>query len=272
MHVSIGDFSRMTYLSVKALRHYHDIGLLEPADIDPVTGYRRYRTAQVPSAQVIRRLRQLGMPLPDVKAVLTAPDIVARNAAISAHLQRMERQLEQTQAVVASLRVLLDPTDTPVAVEYRSIPATPAVAIRARVAMSDLDNWSIAAFAELHSVVDAGAQRTGADGALYFNELFEAEVGDVTAFVPVLGAAPVADRVRSVELPAAEFAVALHQGPYGDLDRTYGALGTVVTEHAIGVDGPIREHFLVTSEDTPDETAHRAEVCWPIFRTTAARV
>ncbi len=58
--VPIGDFSRMTHLSVKALRFYHDQGLLEPARIDPATGYRFYDPRQVPVAQVIRRFRDLG--------------------------------------------------------------------------------------------------------------------------------------------------------------------------------------------------------------------
>jgi hypothetical protein len=57
--VPIGDFSRMTHLSVKALRFYHDQGLLEPARIDPQTGYRYYDPGQVPLAQVIRRFRDL---------------------------------------------------------------------------------------------------------------------------------------------------------------------------------------------------------------------
>lgn len=48
--LSIGDFSRMTHLSVKALRHYHDLGLLEPVEIDPLSGYRYYRPEQVPVA------------------------------------------------------------------------------------------------------------------------------------------------------------------------------------------------------------------------------
>jgi MerR HTH family regulatory protein len=61
--VSIGDFSRMTHLSIKALRFYHDQGLLEPARIDPDSGYRFYEPAQVPVAQVIRRFRDLDMPL-----------------------------------------------------------------------------------------------------------------------------------------------------------------------------------------------------------------
>ncbi len=57
VRLSIGDFSRMTHLSVKALRHYHDLGLLEPADVDPATGYRYYDASQVHAAQVIRQFR-----------------------------------------------------------------------------------------------------------------------------------------------------------------------------------------------------------------------
>ena len=68
--LSIGAFSRMTFLSVKALRHYHDVGLLMPAAIDPESGYRRYEASQVPTAQVIRRLRDLGMPLEEVRVVV----------------------------------------------------------------------------------------------------------------------------------------------------------------------------------------------------------
>ncbi|MGV0750144.1 MerR family transcriptional regulator [Mycolicibacter minnesotensis] len=52
----IGDFSRMTYLTVKALRLYHERGLLAPVQVDPSSGYRYYSPDQVPIAQVIRRL------------------------------------------------------------------------------------------------------------------------------------------------------------------------------------------------------------------------
>jgi DNA-binding transcriptional MerR regulator len=71
----IGDFSRATHLSVKTLRHYHRVGLLEPADVDPDTGHRRYTTDQIPVAQVIRRFRALEMPLDDIRAVITTPDV-----------------------------------------------------------------------------------------------------------------------------------------------------------------------------------------------------
>src|SRR5436305_12666340 len=87
--VPIGDFSRMTHLSVKALRFYHDQGLLEPARIDSSSGYRFYDTGQVPVAQVIRRFRDLDMPLDQVRAVLTAPSVESRTKALIAHMNSM---------------------------------------------------------------------------------------------------------------------------------------------------------------------------------------
>ena len=59
--LAIGDFARATHLSIKTLRHYHRIGLLEPADVDPYTGHRRYTTEQIATAQVVRRFRSLDM-------------------------------------------------------------------------------------------------------------------------------------------------------------------------------------------------------------------
>src|ERR1700761_7072513 len=135
--LNIGEFSRMTHLSVNALRHYHDVGVLEPATIDPHSGYRSYGADQVAAAQVIRRLRDLGMPLDSIRAVLLAPDLAARNREITAHLARMERQLEQTQAAVSGLRALLDgPVPRP-RIEFRTIPAVTALAIAEVVTVAD---------------------------------------------------------------------------------------------------------------------------------------
>ena len=71
--VSVGQFATMTHLSVKTLRHYHEVGLLEPARVDGETGYRYYSLDQLPAAQLIRRLRDLKMPIADVRSVLARP-------------------------------------------------------------------------------------------------------------------------------------------------------------------------------------------------------
>jgi DNA-binding transcriptional MerR regulator/effector-binding domain-containing protein len=260
---------------VKALRHYHDVGVLEPAQVDPWSGYRFYEPDQIAVAQVIRRFRELGMPLEEVKAVLQAPDVGSRSDVIVAHLARMESQLAQTQAVVASLRSLLERPAPVVAVEYRSAGRARALAVRDVVTEAEVQDWWVAAFTELYGVLSAaGIAPAGPGGALYASELFELEKGEVVAFVPVpvpvpgQGAFAGAGRAAVIDVPAAELAVALHQGPFADLDRTYGALGTYVAERELGIEGPIREYYLVAPWDTGDESAHRTEVGWPIFQTT----
>lgn len=265
--MGIGDFSRMTFLSVKALRHYHEVGLLPPAEIDPDTGYRRYDLSQVPTAQVIRRLRELDMSLDDVRAVIQAPDVGARNEAIVAHLRRMEGELEHTRATVESLRLLLDEhSPPPIAVEYRVSEAAEAFAVREQVAQAEMFDWLEAAFGELHRLV---ARRAGPDAALFSSELLEEELGELVALVPVESAAEARGRVEPLQLPRVEYAIAVHTGSLESVDRTYAALGAVVAERAIGVQGPIRETYLVGADDTPDEAAHRTEIGWPVFRTTA---
>src|ERR1700757_4088003 len=90
--LAIGDFSRATQLSVKMLRHYHQIGLLEPVDVDRATGYRRYRTDQISTAQIIRRFRALEMPLDEIRTVMSTTDIHRRNELINPQ-QRIDPEI-----------------------------------------------------------------------------------------------------------------------------------------------------------------------------------
>jgi DNA-binding transcriptional MerR regulator len=265
--VSIGDFSRMTHLSVKALRFYHDQGLLEPAWIDPATGYRYYEPVQVPVAQVIRRFRDLDMPLDQVKAVLQAPDVETRTREIIAHLTAMESKLTELQMSVASLRTLLEGPSARPAVEFRSIPAAPVLALRDTVTAEQAFAWGAGAFDEIYDRINlAGLQAAGPGGALFPAGFFELEQAELTAFVPVHDPGDAGGRVESLIIPAVEAAVMVHAGPLGDADQTYGALGTVVAERAIGVEGPIREYYLAPL-DEPDPSRQRTEICWPVFQT-----
>jgi len=270
--LTIGEFSRMTHLSVKALRHYHDVGVLEPAAIDMFTGYRSYDASQVVPAQVIRRLRDLGMPLDSIKSVLTAPDLETRNREIATHLAEMERQLEQTKATVAGLRALLTGPAVRPAIEYRSIPAVTAVAVAQVVGVAELMAWGHDVFRALRAAMaDHGLAEAGTPGALYPGDFFELERSEITAFIPVdpqpgsLG--PLGGQVRLLEIAAVEAAVAVHEGDLGDSDRTYAAIGSVVAERAIGVDGPIREYYVVGPGEAGDESKRRTEICWPVFLT-----
>jgi DNA-binding transcriptional MerR regulator/effector-binding domain-containing protein len=266
--LSIGDFSRVTHLSIKTLRHYHDVGLLEPAEIDPSSGYRHYTLAQIPVAQVIRRFRDLEMPVERVREVLAAPDLAARNRLIAEHLGTLEKRLAEAQAAVESLKNLLGAQAPPIAVEIRAVAATRAVGIQASVARADLLPWWRGALGELEAVVDAQRlTRTGATGGLFATDLFQHERGEITMFVPVAKTPKPVGRAIEVAVPAAELAITEHHGPHTDMDVTYGALGSYVTSHALSVDGPVREYYLVDGRTASDAATWRTEIGWPVFGT-----
>jgi DNA-binding transcriptional MerR regulator len=266
--LTIGEFSRASYLTVKTLRHYHDVGLLEPARVDDWTGYRYYRGDQIQAAQTIRRLRELEMPVEQVKGVLHAVDAGQRNALIAAHLERMEQQLEQTTAAVASLRRLLREPEGEIAVEFRALPPTPALSISAVVGLDTVVSWWMAAFDELDGTLAAiGVRPAGNGGALFAREWFEQADGEVVVFVPVAEPVGAAGRARPLTVPAVELAVTIHHGAHDDLDRSYGALGRYLAEHDLQVGDPVREHYLVGPRHTEDADQWQTEIAWPLART-----
>jgi len=266
--LAIGDFSRATHLSVKTLRNYHRLGLLEPAQVDVETGYRRYTSDQIPTAQIIRRFRDLDMPLGEIAAVLKAPDVRTRNDLLAEHLGRLESELAQTRAAVSSLRSLLQGPPPALDVTHRTEPSIQSAAISSVVDLEDLSTWFQGALGELYATVDA--QRIGADGppgAVIANEFFSDERGEITVFLPAAGSVRPVGRVAPTLLPGTELATIVHRGSHDDVDRSYGALASYVSQRALAVDGPIRERYLVGRHDTPNQTRWRTEIGWPIFDT-----
>ncbi len=262
--LTIGDFAALTRLSVRTLRRYHEAGLLEPDTVDSSTGYRYYTADQIPTAQVIYQLRQLDVPLAEVESILATGDPQQRAEVIAGHLQRLEAELDRTQAAVASLRRLLRPDPDEFGIELRSAPACTVAAIKDHVQLDHSLDWYDSAMAELDAAFPA-TERTGPPGGHFANELFTEGAGTMTVYRPVREPR-VSGRIEVVELPAAELAVTVHPGPHDDIDVTYGRLGAWVVSHALAVDGPIHEIYTVGPRDTPDPASWRTEIGWPVFR------
>ena len=83
--VGVGAFAQLSGLTVETLRHYHQVGLLVPVEVDDRTGYRRYGLRQLPRARTLAALRDVGMPLEDVAAIVDATDRGARRARLVEH-------------------------------------------------------------------------------------------------------------------------------------------------------------------------------------------
>jgi DNA-binding transcriptional MerR regulator/effector-binding domain-containing protein len=263
--LTIGAFSRLTHLSIKTLRYYHQVGLLEPAVVDPDSGYRYYRPGQAHSAHLVRRFRDLGLPVADLKAVLAAPDLTARDAILAGHLDRMREQLRQTEAAVDSLRRMLEGGSTAAAIEERVLEGTPTISVAADVTSESVVAWWWDALARLRAIAAAaGLQQTGPVGGLFDDELFTQDAGHVRVYLPVADSIALDGTGARWELPAGRFAVALHAGAHHDVDRTYAALGTYANAHGRDGVGPVRERYLANPLDTPDNAQWRTEVCWPL--------
>jgi DNA-binding transcriptional MerR regulator len=209
------------------LRHYHPTGLLQPAAVDPDTGYRSYTADQLPTAQIIRRFRELQMPLERIRDVLAAPDPATRNALIASHLDALQDSLAQTQSAVASLRNLLDggPEDQALPVTHKNVEATPAASISDTVEIEGLGLWLRGALGELRATLTAqDVLVAGPAGGIYDDDLFENERGQGTVFIPCVGELHAVGRVRFTLIPAAELATVTHHGTLEGLDLAYGAL------------------------------------------------
>lgn len=273
-YLSIGDFSRACHLTVKTLRHYHQLGLLEPAHVDTHTGYRRYSAEQIPTAQVIRRFRELGMPLEEIRDTITAPDLATRNKQIAQHLERLEEELGRTRRAVAGLRSLLATGGAPDGIALREVPAARAAVVSGVVDLDDplTPAWFQGALGELYATLEAQhVAAAGCPGGVYPDDLFTRHRGEATLFVPCDAELSPVGRVRPATVPAGEFAVIEHHGSTQEIDRSYGALAAYVAEHALAVQGPMREYYVVGPRDTPDSSRWRTQVCWPVFLSGTAR-
>jgi DNA-binding transcriptional MerR regulator len=104
--MTIGVFARAANVTTSALRFYDDCGLVRPASVDAVTGYRYYSLQQLDEVILIRRLREAGLPLGDVRRVLAGPVEVAEEL-LANHLRAMEQAVEVTRATVTSALALI---------------------------------------------------------------------------------------------------------------------------------------------------------------------
>lgn len=264
--VSVGRFATMTHLSVKTLRYYHEVGLLEPAEVDPHTGYRYYALEQLPTAQLIRRLRDLLMPVADVRAVLLARSSGERDTLIAAHIDHLEAELAQTRAAVSSLRALLDSAPDHQMVQRRTESSYSALAITEETLNPpDVGSWWREGLQELRTAVEGrGFEVTGPAGGIYDECLFQHEPGEATIFIPVTTPRELG-RIKPLVVPAAEVVVTTYFGSPADIDLAYARLGSYIAEHELTLGWQLREYYHRDHSHTTDSAQWRTEIAWPVI-------
>lgn len=119
--MTVGQLARLSGLTPKALRHYHDIGVLSPVSVDPDNRYRRYGREQVQIACQIRALRELDVPLGEIRGIVHSTDRERALARLRAHRDRLGARLATMQTSYYFLAKMIEEKEP-----LEMMPARPA--------------------------------------------------------------------------------------------------------------------------------------------------
>jgi DNA-binding transcriptional MerR regulator len=232
----IGQFARLSRLSVKQLRHYDELGLLIPAHVDAGSGYRYYRRSQARQALSIGLLRSLDVPLPVVAEVLSG-----KSEALKGVREELEAELARRQRTLATLERVIDDGLPSLPVKVVAEPSRSVLVAREHASgPGDTARATSAAIARL--------MRTPPPGPPQLIGLFPVDLNDTFE----VRAALVVDPNSGTEhadlnletLPGGTFACATHVGPYDQIPLTTHAVLAWCAERGHPLRGPIREVYI----------------------------
>ncbi len=260
----IGRFARSCRLSVKALRHYDELGLLRPATVDRVTGYRYYRRSQVRIAITIALLRSLDLPLPAIREIVTARTPGDVETALQRERDRVDREVTRARRTLSSIdRMLRAGTPIPYDVTVRQEPTHLILCLDAVTS----DEREIAdTTALVDRLIDLVRERGIAWKPPVLCLLPEERADDELAIrvgVGVESAVEDPGEARLELLRGGPCAVATHLGAYEELALAHHALLAWVQERGHQEAGPLREYYLNDPREV-DVTAIATEVLLPI--------
>ncbi|RSM91917.1 MerR family transcriptional regulator [Kibdelosporangium aridum] len=225
----IGEFARMCRLSAKQLRHYDQLGLLVPAEVDAATGYRYYSTAQARRALAIALLRKLDVPLAEIAAALEDEQV------LSTHLRRVEAEIEHRRRTARALTRLLEEGLLRQEVTLVNEPSRRLVVHR-----------TVCAPEEIGLAVGKCMAAIGSTPGLRWG-LFplDLDATQISITVGVETDEPGGDVER---LPAGLVAMTTHVGPYEDVTLAYQGLFAWIYERGHRPSGLAREAYLAGPE------------------------
>lgn len=268
--LSIGAFSSVTRLSHKALRLYGSLDLLPPAWIDPDSGYRYYRSAQVRDARLIRSLREVGMPLATIRRVLAGSPRQAQSL-IQSYVSSLEEKARMAHAALPDLvaETVAFSRAPQMEILVRSEPQQAIISITQRVFVGQLPEHLRMTVQELRELAARRDLRETEYPFGYFHGIVsEEEDGPLQVCLPVSRETESTDRVRSMTLPAGRAAYVEAVGEAADYPailHAYDAVYDWITTNGYEIDGSPRETWR---HSFPPQGELDMEISWKFTEIT----
>jgi DNA-binding transcriptional MerR regulator len=267
----IGDFSRLSQVSVKALRFYDEVGLLKPTYVDRDTGYRYYSATLLPRLNRILAFKELGLSLGEIGHLLEG-DLPAdrvrellqnRREELARSIEREQAQLAEVESWLAQIERAGGVPDYEITIK-RVAPRLVASVRDTLSSYADADEL----FDELHSNLkhrDAPLER----GAIWHTCAGRRKSIDCEAIVFLRETAHGGGRAQVYELPGATVACVIHQGSDETCEQAYVAARSWIKSHGYAVAGPNRELYWQGDVAQGDDSGV-TEIQYPIIHTSLA--
>jgi len=242
MEYLIGDFSRISRLGIKTLRHYHEIGLLVPVRVDPLSGYRYYDEGSLQRARAIIRLRQLDFDLAAIAELLKDASTEQEFLAImEEQFTEMDQKIRQYQAIRDRLAAYIcSESDTVVRsgeVSEREILEIQVASLRFRGRYPDIAEKIDLLFQICQNNIN------GSPFCLYYDDKSMEEDADIEVCMPVRQ--PVSgEGIQNRWLSGGRAISVVHQGPHEQIWKTYRMIVDYLNEHQLEPIFPSREVYL----------------------------
>ncbi|GAB4525847.1 MAG: MerR family transcriptional regulator [Anaerolineae bacterium] len=263
--LKIGDFSKLTHVSIRMLRHYDELGVLKPTRIDPESGYRYYSADQLPRLNRILALQDLGFSLKQIASLLEhdLPKDYLKGMLLQkqAELEDKVREEQERLARVAARLHQIEDTVTGPDVIVKDIPVQLVASVRDQIG-------SHTGVTPLFDRLFAHLGPLGIQGltAVIWHDDSHIEDGiDAEALVYLQAEVPATADIKVYELSAAKMASAVHQGSFNRLPAAYDALTVWLDRSGYQIAGPNRELYLhYTLPSRPDDESYVTEIQFPV--------
>jgi DNA-binding transcriptional MerR regulator len=268
--IKIGDFARLSQVSVVALRYYDETNLLKPVKVDTFTGYRYYSADQLPRLNRILALKDLGFSLEQIKLMLIEDLSVEQlRGMLTSQRSQVEKRLadeqERLNRIESRLRQIEMENKMPTYdIVVKTVPAMRVASCRVTIPTNDqVPAYLRPAYAKVYDYLrKEGVRDDGLCLALWHSPADVYENEDAEAVVQIDRTLPGTDQVKVYELPATQVASVVHQGDFEDFTQGHAALLEWIDANGYRVVGPYREIYIKHDKANLSDTT--TEIQFPV--------
>ena len=268
--LTIGEFSRLTRISIRMLRYYDEHAVLRPTRVDAWTGHRFYSPDLLRVAGRIRALRDVGLGVAElVTCVPLLDDPAALRPVLDLQRSRLLEEADRATARIGDLDRLVTSLENeepamPTTITRSTLPARHVASVRATID-TYADEGRL--WEQLSAALPASGAQIDPDGlavAVFHDEDYVDHDADVEVQLSVTGPFPSTDAVRHVEVPATDVVLGTLTGSYEGIGAVMADLGTWIGEHGLQMAGRMFNIYRVSpaSGRPPEEWV--TDVCLPV--------